>query len=126
MTDFRKRQRIKRVVFSRITIAILAVIVLVLARGVWGIYQKERDTAVKLAQVAREESELEARKMFLESEVARLRTSQGVEEEIRENFGLGTEGEGVIIVVPGDASAAANAVGQRGFWNWIRNFFGRD
>lgn len=124
--DFRRRQRLKRAAFSRVTVALLAFVVLMLARGVWGIYQKERDTAAKLDQAVREEGELEARKTFLEREVIRLRTREGVEEEVRENFGLGKEGERVIIVVPHDDGIVAGVRTDSGIWEWLKRLFKRD
>ncbi|MCI0619916.1 hypothetical protein L0Y40_02690 [Candidatus Wolfebacteria bacterium] len=123
---FKRRQRIKQVLFSRVAIVLLAALVFLLARGVWGIYEKERDTEYKLEQSQQEAAALGERERFLRDDISRLETVEGVEGEIRENFGLGKAGEGVIIVVPGDNSAAVNANGSGGFWNRIKSFFTRD
>lgn len=43
--------------------------------------------------------EMELKRERLATEIAKLETEGGVEENIREKFGLGKEGEGLIVVV---------------------------
>ena len=81
----------------------LAIIVLLLLSGavVWGaidIFQKERETNMKKKTVAENIAELKAREDLLEKQIQDLKTDYGVEKNLRENFGLAKDGEGVIVI----------------------------
>lgn len=102
---------------------LLAIVVLILARGVWGVYEKERDTSIKLEQARQDHVELEQQKAFLEEDNARLNTPHGVEEEIRDKYGLGKAGEEVIIVVTPEGEAGDTDTGEGGIWQNIRSWF---
>jgi len=99
---------------------------LVVGRATWSVYQKERVTRHKLGSSQEEYSELTQRQEFLESEIERLGTPEGVEEEIRERFGFAKEGERVIVLVESDQSGASAGGSGSGFWSWLKGLFGRD
>lgn len=120
--DFRTRKRYKQIVFSRLSLGVLVVLALVLARGLWGVYQSLSDSERNLARIEEDFVELEEREIFLESELGRLRTSAGVDEEIRERFGLIREGEGIIVVVE-DGETAEMKKESGSLWNAIRSWF---
>lgn len=67
--------------------------------------------------------EMELKKERLATEIAKLETEGGVEENIREKFGLGKEGEGLIVVV--DDKNKVEVVEEKSSWlpAWLRNIF---
>lgn len=111
---------------SRTTVLVLVVIVVFLSRGVWGVYQKNRDAEEKLAQAQREYNTLQEQQAFLEEDNARLHTEEGIEEEIRDTFGLGKEGERVIIVVAADTDSATSSSEEQSWWKRFKTLFTRN
>lgn len=78
--------------------------------------KKNRELAEERAKV------LEESKKYLEARVGKLQTERGVEEVLREDFGLTREGEGVIIVVE-EESAEDEPEQEKGFWGWVKGIF---
>lgn len=68
--------------------------------------------------------ELEERKERLSEEIQHLETKEGVEEEIRENFGFAKEGERVVIIVEGEEVETRGENKNTGFWgSFLKIFF---
>ncbi len=60
---------------------------------------------------------MNARKDMLNSEIGRLKTDNGVEEEIRSKFNVAKPGETVVVVINGSSSTSSqNSSGNKGFW----------
>lgn len=97
--QFGKKNKYKQVLYSRVTIFILLILVVLLGRSVWERFQIERDMAGRAAQIEAELHELSERKEDLEERVQYLEGERGIEEEIRKNFDVAKEGEQVIILM---------------------------
>ena len=80
-------------------LAILFIILILIAKGVWNIYGKERSAMADRIDTERQIAALRERQTFLENEVNRLKTKNGVEREIREKFNVKKEGEEVAVIV---------------------------
>jgi len=102
---------------------VLAVLVVVVGRAAWGVFHKDRNSQNALDKTRAEASKLEQRKSFLEDDIDRLNTVEGVEEEIRETFGYGKEGEQLLVVVPNMAASTTDDLNHGGLWNWLRALF---
>jgi cell division protein FtsB len=78
---------------------ILIILVLIFAWNVFAFWQKMQNTS-KNRKIAEEKiSQLEQQKERLSNDIAKLNTEKGVEEAIRDKFGLVKEGEGMIVIV---------------------------
>lgn len=88
-----------RLLYRRMLIVFCLVLLVVLVRSVWNMYGKSAETAqARMAAEVRLE-ELQGRKRVLETTIADLRSDRGVETQLRERYALGSEGEGLVIVV---------------------------
>lgn len=96
---FGKQNKYKQVLYSKVTIVILLVLVVLLARSSWERFQIEREMAGRAAQTEAELDELQERKSDLEERVEYLEGERGIEEEIRKNFDVAKEGEQIIILM---------------------------
>jgi cell division protein FtsB len=124
MFDFYEKRKLKSLLFSKVTLAVLAVVVAFFATNVWGVYQKAHETSEKRAQLEKEFAELQAREATLREELDRLHTNRGMEEEIRSKFDVAREGERVIVVVdPKPVDALAGAGEKKGFWKRLFDWF---
>lgn len=118
MTVRYKTKKRKQMLGSKLLLICLLVVIVFLFKGVWGVYIKARQSGERLEQIRKEHEELTERNIFLEHEVVRLSTDAGVEEEIREQYGLGREGERVFVIVEEDDESATTS--QKSFWDYIQ------
>ncbi len=98
-----------------VLIATLIVVVL-LSKSVWGVYQKNLITQDKRDKSFQKLKNLEERKNELESQVAKLKTDRGVEEELREKFNIIKPGEEAIIIVDKDSGVGSKKVEVETGW----------
>lgn len=97
----------RRVLYSPISVLFLLIFVALLGRSVFRVYTKwDRSRASVIEARARYEAE-QLRESNLKADVARLKTEKGYDAEVRQNFGLGKPGEGVIIIVDKDATSSS-------------------
>lgn len=87
-------------------------------------YQKQRLARENLVKTATIFNDLQAREKMLSSEIDRLRTVNGTEEEIREKYGLVKPGEEVLTVVGDNTGANSSSTTNQGnYWQTIVNWF---
>jgi cell division protein FtsB len=132
MKELEQRRRPMHLLSLRLFTVALLLIALLLVRGVWNIYHKERETHAGRAQAEQELADIEKREMALRGEIARLRSPYGVEASLREQFDLAREGEGVIVIVETSLAETEDDIGVRTQSTWKRliplapwNLFGR-
>jgi cell division protein FtsB len=99
MHDFQKKKRIKKIIYSPVVIAILVLFLIILIRGVWGVYKKAYISTGNLEREKLELEKLSFRQKNLASSIDYLKTDQGIENEIRTKFRAVKEGEKVVIIV---------------------------
>jgi len=108
MTDFQQQREVKKIIYSKITIFVLFIVVIFLAHSTYGIYQKENLSATSYSEVKKEYDSLQERQSMLNSEIMRLKTENGIEEEIRSKFSVAKPGETVVVVVDENGSASTS------------------
>lgn len=113
MRDFQSKRRIKKALNSRISLLILIVIVILLMKGVWDVYGKNRLAAENRRRIDSELKSLTDRESELKTKISSLNTDRGKEEVIRKNLPVAKEGEHVITVVDTPASPSSTSTS---FW----------
>lgn len=122
--DLHERRKLKRYLFSHITLAVLLILVVMLGWSVWGIAKKERETREKREELANERDVLIRRGEELGEAISGLKTAQGVEAELRQRFEVGAPGEKMIVIVdPEISSGETFTPKEKGFWGWIKGWF---
>lgn len=94
----------------RAALLILFVVCVLVGRGMWGVYEKKRETDGWRAEAEKKMHNLEEREADVARIVEHLETPEGVEQAFREQFDVGKEGEGVIIVVNADQPMGTTTV----------------
>jgi cell division protein FtsB len=123
MLEFQEKRKLKKFLYSRVTLIILLIFIILLLKEVIEVYQKQSLTVDNLSKTAVTLEGLRARERMLTSEVERLKTEEGKEIEIREKYGLVRPGEEVITVV--DRSGQTDSGGpsvEKSFWQKIINW----
>lgn len=80
-------------------VIVLSILLLIFAWNVFGFWQRMQDTG-KNRKIAEDKlTQLKIQKEKLTADIGKLNTPAGVEEVIRDKFGLVKEGEGMIVIV---------------------------
>ena len=124
MIDFHEKRKLKQFLYSKVTLVVLAIVVLLLLNSVWNIFLKERVTNTTRKKLEREFVELQEREALLREEIERLSTPRGVEEEIRSKFEVAKEGEETMVIIdPGRGDSADTDDSKKSFWSRLFNIF---
>ena len=125
MSDFVRKKKKQRILYSRPILLALVVAVIFVAKGAWGIYKKERDTRENFRAALMELENAKNRESVLKNQLEKLNTESGVEKEIRDRFNVVKEGENVAIIVEPQKEDLKNKNEDErsGFWSWIKDIF---
>jgi len=102
MREFQHKRQYKKFLYSKFTVFCLIIITLFSARAVWKVYTKEQESAANVVRAEGQLKRLKDRQELLESEIERLKTSEGQEEEIRSKYNVSRPGEQLLIIVNDD------------------------
>ena len=96
---------------------VLMVLLVILTRAAFGMYERGKEAMAKREESYRELKILEERESELRSEIARLSTPRGIEEELRERYLISKEGESVAVVSdPPLGEPISPLTPEKGFW----------
>ena len=120
----RRRRSWRRLIASRLVQIFLILILILMGESVAQLYQRERVVAKEEEAVKHELALLEAKRAELSVEVTSLETDRGVEEALRERFGVVKEGEKVINLVGVTATSTETTTTNSSWWqkvvDWLR------
>jgi len=124
MRDFQKKWGFKLFMQSKIFLVFMGIIILFFSYNMFGLMSKMKETR-RNKQVAEEKlALLEKSKEKLSSDIVKLNTEKGVEESIREKFGLAKEGEEMVLIV--EEKKSENTEGTQksdSFFSFFKNWF---
>ena len=124
MLPFQERKKFRKILYSKATLVVLLVMVVFVARGAWQIHEKAVIARAERDEAARALAELQNRTTELQASLGRLRSGQGIEEELRQKFTVAKPGEEVVVVVDESAKKSENGTSQsKSFWESILGFF---
>ncbi len=120
MSNFQNKKTQRNIFYSFPFLVFLAVILLFSIFGVVRFLIKMNETSKNRNIAENKVAELEKSKQKLTEDIESLKTDRGLEENIREKFGLAKEGEGLIVVVD-DKNAEVPFPKPKG--NWFTNLW---
>lgn len=123
MVDFQQKKQFKKIIYSKISFVVLFILIIFLARSTYDIYKKYRVSLNEYNSTKRDYDSLIARKNMLDSEISRLKTENGIEEEIRNKFNVAKPNETVVIVIDNDSSSTETDNSKKSFWSKIWSIF---
>ena len=122
MKSFQQKRGFRNIIHSRPILALLGILVLIFAWSMIGFMNKMQMT-IENRKIAEDKvAQLEEKKEKLSYDITRLKTDQGVEESIREKFGLAKEGEGLIIIIENKNKPAVKVACPKGFFSFLKNW----
>jgi cell division protein FtsB len=128
MREFQDKQKIKNRIYSKTSVFILFIFIVLIGRGVLSVYAKERDSRMELDLLEKKKAELGNRLANVSTSNDRLNTEEGIESEIRSKFDVVKQDEGVIVVV--DEKLPPPPEDTRGFmkkfWDSVTGVFKKE
>lgn len=127
MAMFREKKKIHQIVYSRPTLVLLAVLLVVALNSTWKIYEKASLAREQKNRLEKELEDLKARESELREKLAELKTERGLEEEIRTRFSVAKNGESVVVIVDpssGEGTSTRDESGVAGLWRKFLRLFG--
>ena len=107
--------------YSIPSLALLALLLFLLARGAVSIIGKQLDSSDLAEAEAMKAEELLVRKAELEDKVERLKTEEGVKEEIRERFNVTAGSEHVAIIVENNQATTTGEEEKKPWYKRVWN-----
>ncbi|MEK7569255.1 MAG: septum formation initiator family protein [Patescibacteria group bacterium] len=125
MIPFQERKKLRKILYSKVSLAVLLVILFAVGQGLWRIQEKVSVARAERDLAARSFADLQSRTEELQASLARLKSDSGIEEEVRQKFTVARPGEEVVVVVDESAKKGKNgeATEARSFWERIQSFF---
>ncbi len=123
MRNFQQKRGWRSVMESKPIIIILGIFVLIFAWAVLRFMLKMQQTRENRMIAESKVAQLEKEKEKLSTDIAKLKTNEGVEESIREKFGFAKEGEGLIVIVDDKSSQNEKKDTEKGFFSFFKNWF---
>jgi cell division protein FtsB len=129
MLEFRQKRKVRRLIYSPITIIVLLVVVIVLAKATWNVHVKEAESRTYLDEAQAQLDTVSASQSALSAQVAGLQTPEGVETNIRSQFLVAKPGEQVAVIVDGAnndndvSNTVSTTTSSENFWKRIADFF---
>jgi cell division protein FtsB len=121
MRKFESQKQIKSRIYSRTTLVVLLVLIILIAKGVFTLYLRNSESVTARENAEMKVKDLRDRKQLLSSEIEKLNQDDGVDQEIREKFNVIKPGENVVLIVPDEIATTTEAnpgIFTR-FWHWI-------
>lgn len=122
--NLKENRRWVNLLQSKPVLVFLGILLLVSAWSIVGFLGKMEETKKNKKMAEEKVAELEQSKLKLEADINKLETDRGVEEVLREDFGMAKEGEGLIVVVDEDPSKQKTEDKMPGgFMSFFKNLF---
>ena len=109
-----------RLLRRRLLLVALLILVAVAVRGVWGVYQKEKESRVLREEAESQLGDLKNREASLRADISKLKSDRGMEEVLRGEYELAKEGEGLIVIVDPPAPPPEE---RSGTMEWLHRAF---
>lgn len=125
MLPFQERKKFRKVLYSKASILVLFVVLVLVLHGAWGVHQKAEIARAERNESIRMLTELQERNNALEISLERLKSSQGIEDEVRQKYAVARPGEEVVVVVDASDKKGKNEdeVQEKSFLQRIVSFF---
>ncbi len=122
MATFREKHDPIRVFWRRLGMVALLALVIMAASGVWNVYHKDRESRALRMQSELELAQLTQQQTQLNARINKLESPRGKEETLRQQYAVGKQGEGMIIIVDPEQSKESPATTTPAM-HWIERLF---
>jgi len=118
-----RQYRPLQLLLRRLVTLLLFLAAILVANGVWGVFQKEQETRANREEAEEKRAELAAREYELRVALSKLKSDSGIEAQLRQQFEVARKGEGLIIIVEEPVSVESEP--EKPFWRQWAEFIRR-
>lgn len=124
MKNLQRRNKKFLWIHSKLALTASALLVVLMIWSVFGLIGKAQDTHNNKKIAEDKIKQLRNQKGKLIQDIEKLNTEQGIEENIRNKFGLAKEGEGMVVIVDDKNSEKEKPEPDNSnFWLFLKNWF---
>ncbi len=127
MREYQQKHMIRTLVYSKVTLVILFLIIILLLRSIIELNTKRADVAVLRNDSVKEREELQKKVDFAQKQTDLISTQRGLEAYIRTTYPVVKKGEGVIVIYDDDkvpvSTVREEMTLRERFAIWWNNFF---
>ena len=125
MKKFQEKNRWRNIVQSKPVLVLLVLLLIAFVWSVFGLMIRMQETSKNKKIEENKIFDLMQRRDTLSVDIDSLKTEKGVEENIREKFGLTKDGEGMIIIVDDqkESNSLENEVSSNAFLSFLKKIF---
>jgi cell division protein FtsB len=120
--NFNKKIALKKRIFSLPMLLILLVVLIIICCSVFGLIKSNNKTRENRDLAFNQLASLQKREQELKSGIEKLKTADGMEENIRDKFRATKEGEELIVIVE-DKKDPSVVVEKSGFLAFLKRVF---
>ncbi len=127
MREYQQKHMIRTLVYSRVTLVILFLVIVLLLRSIMELNSKRIDVAKLRNDSAKEREELQKKVNKSQQETDLISTQKGFEAYIRTTYPVVKKGEGVIVIYDDNKVPVSTVREKMTVWEhftiWWNNFF---
>lgn len=116
----KRKRKGRNIIYSLPALVVLVLLTFFLARGAFRVMEKEFESKARAKDLAEKAIMLSLREQELKENLARLKTEEGIKDEIKERFSVTQEGEYVAVIVndPGTSTSTDDSTRP-----WYKRFW---
>ena len=129
MAYLQKKNIAQQIIYSRGAVLVLVFLCVFVGYSVVSLMGKSRDAAKSRRLSEAEASELQAKQADLSMKLEALKTTEGKEAALREQFPVVSPGEGVVVITEESQAKnmqEVNAEKSGGFWHFLKTLFSKE
>jgi len=125
MIPFQERKKVRKIMYSKVSLLILFVILVIVGKGAWDVYKKAEIARSERNIALRYITQLETRNAEVQASLEHFKNNGGIEEEVRQKYTVARPGEEIVVVVDDDVKKGKNSevVDKKSLWQHIVAFF---
>ena len=125
MKEFQEKKKFRKLLYSKGVLLLLIVILFFAVRSSFGVYEKSKESGINLEISKKQLADLNARQQALAVKILDLKTEEGVEKDIREQFRVAKPGEKMIVIVDSNSSSSPESESKnQSLWSKFLGIFG--
>lgn len=119
MDELRKKQKLKKRLYSLPALILLAGITFLFIRGTYIVFEKKAESEQYVQALEKKSEDLQEEQAVLTQNIESLKTEEGIEKEVKEKYNVAKEGEHVVILVDRQATSTESASSSRAWYQKI-------
>ena len=127
MREYQHKHMIRTLVYSRVTLVILFLLIILLLRSIMELNDKRLDVAKLRDDSVKERGELQKKVDTAQKQTDLIQTERGFENYVRTTYPVVKKGEGVIVIYDDNKVPVSPVRQTMTFWEhlgiWWKNFF---